>query len=51
LVLQLGALSQPDIGMLNQVLDAIPRIFAAAILLAIAYFAACLIAEMSFVKF
>jgi hypothetical protein len=44
--LQLDALSQPAIGMLNQVLDAIPRIFAAAILLAIAYFVARLIADV-----
>lgn len=44
--LQLDALSQPAIAMLNQVLDAIPRIFAAAILLAIAYFVARLIADV-----
>jgi hypothetical protein len=44
--LQLDALSQPAIGMLNQVLEAIPRIFAAAILLAIAYFVARLIADV-----
>jgi hypothetical protein len=44
--LQLDALAQPAIAMLNQVLDAIPRIFAAAILLAIAYFVARLIADV-----
>jgi hypothetical protein len=44
--LQLDALAQPAIAMLDQVLDAIPRIFAAAILLAIAYFVARLIADV-----
>ncbi len=44
--LQLDALADPAIAMLNQVLDAIPRIFAAAILLAIAYFVARLIADV-----
>ncbi|MGH2543706.1 MAG: mechanosensitive ion channel [Ardenticatenaceae bacterium] len=44
--LNLEALSEPAIGMLNQVLEAIPNIFAAGILLAIAYFAARLIADI-----
>lgn len=44
--LQLEALSQPAIAMLNQVLEAIPAIFAAGILLAIAYFAGRLIADL-----
>jgi hypothetical protein len=44
--LNLEALSTPAIAMLNQVLNAIPNIFAAAILLAIAYFVARLIADL-----
>jgi hypothetical protein len=44
--LSLEALSTPAIAMLNQVLNAIPNIFAAAILLAIAYFVARLIADL-----
>ncbi len=45
-VLNLEALSQPAIAMLNRVLAAIPNIFAAAILLAIAYFVARLVAQI-----
>ncbi len=44
--LNLAALSEPAIAMLNQVLEAIPNIFAAGILLAIAYFVARLIADI-----
>lgn len=44
--LNLDALSQPAIEMLDRVLAAIPNIFAAAILLAIAYFVARLIADI-----
>lgn len=45
-VLNLSALSEPAIAMLNQVLEAIPAIFAAAILLVIAYFVARLMADL-----
>lgn len=44
--LKLEALSQPAILMLTEVLNAIPAIFAAAILLVIAYFVARLIADL-----
>lgn len=44
--LKLEALSAPAIAMLNQVLEAIPAIFAAGILLVIAYFVARLIADI-----
>lgn len=44
--LKLEALSAPAIAMLNQVLEAIPGIFAAGILLVIAYFVARLIADL-----
>lgn len=44
--LNLQALSEPAIAMLNRVLEAIPGIFAAGVLLAIAYFAARLIADI-----
>ncbi|MBA3530848.1 MAG: mechanosensitive ion channel [Ardenticatenales bacterium] len=44
--LNLDALSQPAIAMLNQVLDAIPALFAAMILLAIAYFVGRLLSDL-----
>ncbi len=44
--LKLEALSAPAIAMLNQVLEAIPAIFAAGVLLAIAYFVARLISDI-----
>lgn len=44
--LSLDALSAPAIAMLNQVLEAIPAIFAAGILLTIAYFVARLISDI-----
>ena len=44
--LKLEALSAPAIAMLNQVLEAIPAIFAAGILLTIAYFVARLISDI-----
>ncbi|MDQ4077285.1 MAG: mechanosensitive ion channel [Chloroflexota bacterium] len=44
--LNLEAISLPAIAMLNQVLDAIPNIFGAALLLGIAYFVARFVADI-----
>ena len=44
--LQIDAISGPAIGMLNQVLEALPRVFGAAAIVAIAYFAGKLVSNL-----